>query len=35
MLRLEDGFGIDAERLAKERPCTVGTLVRWVTKPSS
>ena len=26
MLRLEDGFGIDAERLAKERPCTVA---RW------
>ena len=24
MLRLEDDFGIDAERLAKERPCTVG-----------
>ena len=33
MLRLEDSFGIDAERLAKQKACTVGTLVRWVTKP--
>src|SRR5512143_3211894 len=35
MRRLEQGFGLDGERLLTRRPCTVGTLVRCVTKPRS
>jgi len=34
MRRLED-FGVDAERVVTEGPCTVGALVRCITRPIS
>jgi hypothetical protein len=35
MRRLEEDFGLDARHLVAARPCTVGRLVRCVTKPRS
>jgi hypothetical protein len=33
LIRRLEGFGVDAERVVTEQPCTVGTLVRCITNP--